>query len=327
RNATVILFGVQSCDEDLIGDFFGQYYRGVTDIPKLILVEQLPADVQLLREWLTKLAGHAVKIETRQRGEGYQRLQMAKSNAAETICLRTSGTAKDVIALEEFGKALGMEKPPVYIEAYDISNLSSTAMVAGMVVFENGRPLKKAYKRFSIRDTAIQNDYACMAEVLRRRFEEYHAAKDEGFARLPDLILLDGGKGQVGAVLPELNKLGITVPVFGMVKDNRHRTRAIATGGGEISLSSRQEAFRLVTRIQDEVHRFSVAYMHSKHKKSSYTMALTEVRGIGEKKAQKLLLRYKTKVDLQAASVEELAAAAGVSQEIAAALYQKIQEL
>lgn len=320
-------FGVQSCDEDLIGDFFGQYYRGITDIPKLILVEQLPADVQLLRAWLTELAGHAVKIETRQRGEGYQRLQMAKSNAAETICLRTSGTAKDVIALEEFGKALGMEKPPVYIEAYDISNLSSTAMVAGMVVFENGRPLKKAYKRFSIRDTAIQNDYACMAEVLRRRFEEYHAAKDEGFARLPDLILLDGGKGQVGAVLPELKKLGITVPVFGMVKDNRHRTRAIATGGGEISLSSRQEAFRLVTRIQDEVHRFSVAYMHSKHKKSSYTMALTEVRGIGEKKAQKLLLRYKTKVDLQAASVEELAAAAGVSQEIAAALYQKIQEL
>lgn len=323
----VFPFSAQLCDENLLDDFFGQYYRGRSDVPRLILTEYLPTEVTLLRQMLAEQSGHAVHIETRQKGDAWRKLQMAKSNAAEAVCLRTAGTAKEVLALEELGKALGLEKPPAYIEAYDISNLSSTAMVAGMIVFENGRPLKKAYKRFSIQEVAIQNDYACMEEVLRRRFGEYQAGKDEGFARMPDLILLDGGKGQIGAVLPVLRELGITVPLFGMVKDNRHRTRAIATSGGEISLSSRQAAFALVTRIQDEVHRFSVAYMHSKHKKQSYTMLLTGVKGIGEKKAQKLMLAYKTKAALQAASQEELAKTAGVPAETAAALYELIQTL
>ena len=320
-------FGAQACDESLLDAFLPQFYREREDIPKLVLTENAVQDAVLLADWLSERAGHAVHVETRQRGDAFRRLQMAKSNAAEAISLRMDRSAKDLLALEELGRVLGMPKPPMYIEAYDISNLSSSAMVAGMVVFENGRPLKKAYKRFSVRETMIQNDYACMREVLERRFREYQQGENAGFARLPDLILLDGGQGQVGAVAPVLQTLGITVPLFGMVKDNKHRTRAIATGGGEISLTGRQAAFHLLTRIQDEVHRFSVAYMHAKHQKSSYALSLTSVRGIGEKKAQKLMLAFKTREALKAATAEELARIAGVSAETAQALLAAISEL
>lgn len=310
----------------LLEEFVPQFYRERTDIPRYVLLEQEITDQELLAQLLTEQAGHPVHLETRQRGDAYKRLKMAKNNAAEAISLGSDRTAKELLALEELARLLGMEKPPLYIEAYDISNLSSTAMVAGMVVFENGRPLKKAYKRFSVRESQIQNDYACMHEVLERRFREYKAATDEGFARLPDLILLDGGKGQVNAVTPVLRELGIHVPVYGMVKDNKHRTRAIAYGGGEISMNSRQAAFQLLTRIQDEVHRFSVAYMHSRHK-HTFGLSLTQIRGIGEKKAQKLILTYKTKEALKAASRDALAKTAGVTGETADALYQFIQEM
>ena len=228
-------------------------------------------------------------------------------------------------ALEELGKALGLSAPPAYLEAYDISNLSSTSMVCGMVVFENGRPLKKAYKRFRMKEHTTQDDYACMQEALTRRLKHYLAQDEDGFSRLPDLILLDGGQGHVNAIRPIVKEFGLEIPVFGMVKDQKHRTRAISSSGGEISLSANSAAFHLLTRIQDEVHRFSVAYMHSLHAKSSYHLSLTEVRGIGEKKAQKLLLHYKTLNKMSLASPDELAKVAGVSLETAQALFAHIR--
>jgi len=164
-----------------------------------------------------------------------------------------------------------------------------------------------------------------MREVLQRRFKHYFAKDDEGFSRLPDLILLDGGKGHVGAVLPLLSDMGIDVPVFGMVKDNKHRTRAIAASGGEISVSDIKPAFFLLTRIQDEVHRFAISYQRSKHEKKSYELELTKVKGIGIKKAQKLILKYRTKSALKEATPEELAETAGVSIEIGRNLYDFIQ--
>lgn len=322
-----VSYTFSECEESILDAFVPQFYRDKTDIPKLILLEQNLTDAALYAQLLAKQAGHAVHLETRQKGDAWKRIQMAKSNAAEALSIRSDRSAKEVLALEELAKLLGLPKPPLYIEAYDISNLSSTAMVAGMVVFENGRPLKQAYKRFSIKETMIQNDYACMHEVLRRRFQEYQTGTDTGFARMPDLILLDGGRGQVNAVAPALRELGIQVPLFGMVKDNKHRTRAIATGGGELMLSSKQSAFQLVTRIQDEVHRFSVSFMHQKHKKSSYALTLTQIKGIGIKKAQKLITTYKTKEALLHASPEELAKTAGVSAQTADALYALIQEM
>ena len=152
-------------------------------------------------------------------------------------------------------------------------------MVAGMVVFENGRPLKKAYKKFTIKTVEIQNDYACMQEVIERRFKRYFEGEDEGFSKLPDLILLDGGKGHVGAVKPVLHDLGIDVPVFGIVKDNKHRTRAIASSGEEISISKTKSAFLLLTRIQDEVHRYAISFQRKVHSKNIYELELTKLKG------------------------------------------------
>ncbi|HOC34930.1 MAG TPA: excinuclease ABC subunit UvrC, partial [Ruminococcus flavefaciens] len=225
--------------------------------------------------------------------------------------------------LEQLAKSLGLAKPPRYIEAYDISNLSSESMVAGMVVFEDGRPLKKAYKRFTVKEQELQNDYGSMHEVLKRRL--MHIVNQEGdeyFTRTPDLILLDGGKGHVNAVAPVLRELGLNIPLFGMVKDNKHRTRAIATGGREIQINGLRSAFDLVTRIQDEVHRYSVAFMHSKHKKKTYSSELLTVKGIGEKKAAKLMMKYKTRANLLQATPDELAVTAGVNITVAEELWR-----
>ena len=245
---------------------------------------------------------------------------MAKENAVEYIAVHENRTGKELLAVEALGKILGMDKVPKYIESYDISNLASESMVAGMVVFENGRPLKKAYKRFSIRESEMQNDYACMREVIRRRLSHLGDPDDPYFARTPDLILLDGGKGHVNAVAPIVQEMAPEIALYGMVKDNKHRTRAIATGGGEISVSGTQNAFMLLTRIQDEVHRYSVAYMHKKHKKRTFASELTQVEGIGDKTAQKLMAHFKTKDALEAASTQVLHAA-GIPQKTAERLY------
>jgi len=321
-----------------LDEFLPQYYSGKSgkDLPRVILLETLPAELELLTDLLTAQAGHAVSVEQPERGARRRLVQMAKQNAGEKLSLQSGRTGRELQALEELGKVLGLEKPPVRIESYDISNLSSAAMVAGMVVFENGRPLKQAYRRFSIKEQSGQNDYAAMQEVIRRRFAEYFKAQDEAdaeqnrdnaFAVLPDLILLDGGKTHVAAIQPILDEMGLTVPLFGMVKNDKHRTRAIATNGGEISVRDRQAAFMLLTRIQDEVHRYAITYMKAKHKKNSYGLVLTEVPGIGEKKAQKLLLTYKTRAQLKAATAEQLQKTAGVNADTAQKLYEKIQEL
>lgn len=312
---------------NMIQDFMVQYYSEPERIPREIIVEEDIPDNEMVTRMLREKSGRAVDIFTRTRGNGLKLIMMAKANASESLAIKVGRTGKEIVALEELAKLLGLSEPPLYIESYDISNLSGTSMVAGMVVFENGRPNKKAYKRFSIKDVAIQNDYACMHEVLSRRFKHYtdSSETDEGFRRLPDLILLDGGKGQVNAVAPVLRELGIDVPLFGMVKDNKHRTRAIATGGGEISISENKAAFMLLTRIQDEVHRYSITYQRSKHRKSSYAMEITKIKGIGDKKAEKLFSIFKTREEFKKASPEEIAKAAGVNISVARQIYEFVQ--
>lgn len=313
-------------DEDILNTFMVQFYHGREDIPKMIITDHVPEDYILIEEMLEK-GGHKVRIHQPQKGRLYELLRLAKNNSAEYAALRNSRTGKEIIALEQLAKSLNLDKSPRYIEAYDISNLSSESMVAGMVVFEDGRPLKKAYKRFTIKEQAYQNDYGSMHEVLKRRL--MHIVNQEGdeyFRRTPDLILLDGGKGHVNTVTPVVRELGLNIPVFGMVKDNRHRTRAIAAGGREIQINELKSVFNLITRIQDEVHRYSVNYMHSKHNKKTYASELLKVKGIGEKKAARLMLEYKTKENLRQASPEELAHTAGINQETALELWNFIQE-
>ena len=323
----VHFLGDGDINENILEDFILQYYQGKTDIPKSIIIGEEIPETEMLDKLLSEKSGHAVHIYYRQRGNMLKLLMLAKSNAGEYISIKVGRTAKEIIALEELSKLLGLQKPPEYIEAYDISNLASTAMVSGMVVFENGRPNKKAYKRFSIKNVQIQNDYACMREVLERRFKRYEEGEDEGFSRMPDIIFVDGGKGQVSAVEPMLREMGVHVPVFGIVKDNKHRTRAVAASGGEISLNSSQSAFMLLTRIQDEMHRFAITYQRTLHSKRTFELEITKVKGIGEKKAQKLILHYKTKEALKAASSADLAKIAGINEETALRLHEFIQEL
>lgn len=314
--------------QELMDSFLTQYYEHRrSGIPKQIVLELALPNQEIYEKLFSEFAGTKIHILVPQRGTMMRYLQLSRNNANEELALRFGRTGKEVQALEELGKALGLSAPPAYLEAYDISNLSSTSMVCGMVVFENGRPLKKAYKRFRMKEHTTQDDYACMQEALTRRLKHYLAQDEDGFSRLPDLILLDGGQGHVNAIRPIVKEFGLEIPVFGMVKDQKHRTRAISSSGGEISLSANSAAFHLLTRIQDEVHRFSVAYMHSLHAKSSYHLSLTEVRGIGEKKAQKLLLHYKTLNNMSLASPDELAKVAGVSLETAQALFAHIQEM
>lgn len=314
--------------EDILSLFMMQFYYTKNDIPKSVIIDHLPEDSELITELLEKRSGHKVKLHVPQKGGQLDLLRLARNNSAEYAALKNNRTGKEVLALEELARSLGLTKPPRYIEAYDISNLSSESMVAGMIVFEDGRPLKKAYKRFTVKEQELQNDYGSMHEVLKRRLLHIvNQDGDEFFSRTPDLILLDGGKGHVNAVAPILRELGLNIPLFGMVKDNKHRTRAIATGGMEIQINNLKSAFNLVTRIQDEVHRFSVSYMHSKHKKKTYSSELLTVKGIGEKKAAKLLTKFKTKANLRSASPEELAVTAGVSLDTAKELWKVIQNM
>ena len=315
--------------EDIYSAFLKQFYHSRNDIPPVILIENEPADKDLIEEMLKALSGHKVKLRAAQRGQYYELIRLAKNNSSEYIAIKGNHTGKDVIALEELAKALGLEKPPQYIEAYDISNLSSEFMVAGMAVFENGRPLKKAYKKFSIKDSLWQDDYKCMREVLQRRFSHYDDTSEDktGFNRMPDLIFVDGGKGHVNAVIPVLRDMGIDVPVFGIVKDGKHHTRALMSEKGEISVSEMKSVFHLITRIQDEMHRFAITYQRKKHSKKSYSLELTKVKGIGDKKAQKIIMHYKTKEALKNASAEELSAVAGVNINVAQELYNLIQNI
>lgn len=303
----------------MIQDFILAFYTTPESIPREIITEEEIPDAEMITRLLREKSGHAVDIFSRTRGKGLKLITMAKENASESLAIKVGRTGAEIVALEQLAKLLGLENPPMYIESYDISNLASSAMVAGMIVFENGRPNKKAYKRFSIKETAIQNDYASMREVLQRRFRHYKDENetDEGFCRLPDLILLDGGKGQVNAVEPILREMGINVPLFGMVKDNKHRTRAIATGGGEIAISENKAAFMLLTRIQDEVHRYSITYQRKKHSKQSFSLEITKIKGIGDKKAEKLLSAFKTKDELKKATAEDIAKAAGINIQLA----------
>ena len=252
---------------------------------------------------------------------------MCRKNDAESIARHMGTSGRDASALDELRRLLGLEKAPAYIESYDISNLQGGENVAGMMVFENGRPLKSAYRRFKIKTVSGQDDYGSMREVIRRRFEEYFACRergeDTGFGRLPDLILLDGGKGHVAAVQPLLEELGLPVPLFGMVKDDKHRTRAIALSGGEISISSTRRAFTLVSSIQEEVHRFAIGYHRQQRKKTAISSTLTSIPGIGEARAKALLKHFKTVSAVSEADLQELENAPGMTKPAARRVWER----
>ena len=306
-------------------DFLVSYYSEREDVPKEILIDEDFEDEELIAALIREHAGHAVKIYVPRRGEGIAKIALARKNAGEYLALRIGRTQREITALEDLRELLGLAKIPEIIESYDISNFGETGVVGGMVVYKNGRPLKSAYKRFSIKTVDGQNDYACMQEVLRRRILRFRDG-DENFAPLPDLILLDGGRGHISAVSEVFEELGVDIPLFGLVKDSKHRTRAIAREGGEIEIKSNRGLFAFLTGIQDEVHRWAISYQRIKHKQALFTSELQQVKGIGEAKQTALLRHFKTKQAMKAASVDELREVAKIGADTAKALYEYIQE-
>lgn len=291
-----------------------RFYSMRSDIPSRIAVDGEIADEELLKEFLEKERGKKTEFIHPKKGEHLAIINLCIKNANEHLAQNQGRLGKEMAALEELAQLLGLQKAPEYIESYDISHTFGADNVAGMVVFHNARPMKSAYKKFSIKGFDGQNDVGSMNEVLTRRFNHYYNDDDTStFKILPDLILLDGGQPQVNAVLPVIREMKINVPVFGMVKDNKHRTRAIAYNGGEIEINSHRAAFTLVSNIQEEVHRFAISYHHKKHQKNSFGSSLLKIDGIGEKKAKILMKKFKTVTAIKNASAEELSAVKGIS--------------
>lgn len=309
--------------ESMMTSAVTSFYSMRQNIPRRVTVDGALEGAADVERWLSEKKGKKVTVFTPQRGEQVEVVHMCRENAQEKLALKLGKSGKTVAVLEELRDLLGLSTTPNYIESYDISHTAGRDSVAGMIVFKDGKPYKSAYKRFTIKSFLGNDDYRSMHEVLTRRFSEYEKRKDtgEGFGKLPDLILLDGGIGQVNAVQPVLEQFGLSVPLFGMVKDNRHRTRAIAQNGGEIEIRSNRRVFTLVSEIQEEVHRFSIAYHRNKHAKRNLTLSLTEIEGIGEKKAKSLLKHFKTLTAVKNASVEALCEAEGVSRKNAEKIY------
>lgn len=309
--------------EGMRSDFITSYYSMRDNIPKRVTVDGEVADRELLEQWLSEKKGKKVTVFAPARGEQLEIVNMCRKNAEEKLAIKKGRTGREIAVLDELKDLLGLKKTPEYIESYDISHTAGQDSVAGMIVFKGGKPFRKAYKRFSIKSFDGNDDYRAMNEVLTRRFSEYEKSKDstEGFGKLPDLILLDGGVGQVHAVEPVLREFGLKIPLFGMVKDNRHRTRAISGDGGEIAINSKRQVFTLVSEIQNEVHRFSVAYHHQKHAKRGLSLSLTEIEGVGEKRASALLKYFKTMTAIKNAEVDELSKAPGITSAVAQNIY------
>ncbi len=309
--------------EGMRSDFITSYYSMRDNIPKRVTVDGEVADRELLEQWLSEKKGKKVTVFVPARGEQLEIVNMCRKNAEEKLAIKKGRTGREIAVLDELKDLLGLKKTPEYIESYDISHTAGQDSVAGMIVFKGGKPYRKAYKRFSIKSFDGNDDYRAMNEVLTRRFSEYEKSKDstEGFGKLPDLILLDGGVGQVHAVEPVLREFGLKIPLFGMVKDNRHRTRAISGDGGEIAINSKRQVFTLVSEIQNEVHRFSVAYHHQKHAKRGLSLSLTEIEGVGEKRASALLKYFKTMTAIKNAGVDELSKAPGITSAVAQNIY------
>ncbi|MBO5321577.1 MAG: excinuclease ABC subunit UvrC [Clostridia bacterium] len=305
----------------LYNEFLARYYSS-NDAVSRILLDVETENFALLEEWLTEKEGKKVKLINPKVGEQLKLLEMCSRNAAENLAEKTEHSGREMSALNELQTLLGLQNTPRYIEAYDISNTAGSNNVAGMVVFKDAKPFKSAYKRFKIEGFEGQDDYRSMAEVLDRRFEEYKNGTDQGFKALPDLILLDGAKGQISAVLPVLQKHGVNVAVFGMVKDSKHRTRAIATTGADITIKSNRKVFTLITNIQDEVHRFAISYHKKLQSKSLRETELLNIEGIGKEKAKLLLKHFGSVTKIKKASLEDICEVKGIKEHTA----QKILE-
>jgi len=309
-------------DDSSIGSFLCDYYRGKDDIPREVLLsfELDSEERELVEAYLKTLVGMNVEVRTPERGDKKALAGIAVNNAEQAANRYVSDSEKSDTLLASLAETLGLEVLPSRIEAYDISNLGSEHKTAGMIVCEDGKLKKSDYRSFIIKTVEGTDDYASMQEAIKRRFE--HLEDESGsFSNLPDLVLLDGGKTHVACVRRTLCKMGIEVPVFGMVKDEYHKTRSLCDEENEISIASDKELFVFIYKIQEEIHRFTVSKMTAAKLKTLKTSSLEKIKGIGEKKAKAILLKFGTLDAVKNASVKELSEVKGVSVKDAESVY------
>ncbi len=319
----------------ILGNFVKQFYAGTPFIPRQLMLPEEIEDMEIIEKWLTQRKGSRVYISVPERGQKEKLMELAAQNAELVLSKdkerikreegRTIGAVKEIEAL------LGI-KGLTRMEAYDISNISGFANVGSMVVYEKGKPKKSDYRKFRIKTVAGPDDYACMKEVLTRRLlhgiEERHDlevrdidAQYGGFTKFPDLILMDGGRGQVNICLQVLEELGITIPVCGMVKDDNHRTRGLYYNNVELPIDTRSEGFKLITRIQDEAHRFAIEYHRSLRSKSQVKSSLDDIPGIGPARRKALMKAFKSIEDIRSATIEELSQVPEIPESTARQIY------
>jgi excinuclease ABC subunit C len=328
--------GTEEQQENILTDFVKQFYSGTPFIPREIMLQQDIEDREVLEEWLTRKRGRKVTIRIPQKGMKERLVDLAARNARLVLdqdkekIKREEG--RTIGAVKEIEKLLGM-KDLNRMEAYDISNINGFETVGSMIVFEKGKAKKSDYRKFKLRTITGPDDYASMQEVLTRRFlhgmQEQEELKEKelpdavgSFTRFPDLILMDGGRGQVNICLSVLEELGISIPVCGMVKDDNHNTRGLYFNNVELPIDRHSEGFKLITRIQDEAHRFAIEYHRSLRSKAQVHSKLDEIEGIGPARRKALMRRFQSMENIRDASVEELAATDSMNQAAAEAVYR-----
>ena len=287
-------------------EFIERYYYKKGHIPKYILLDFKLDNIELYEKYLQQQYSNKIYIKTPKKGILKKLTNLAYENSRENLKFEEKSNFKENKTLLNLKKILNLKVTPNYIEAYDISNIGDENIVGCMVVFKDATPYKRNYRKFRIKTIMKRNDYGSMQEMISRRIEEFKKKKDESFKISPDLILIDGGKGHLEAVAKIFEEKNFKVPLFGLVKDNKHRTRAIITKKETISIDSQKDIFLLLTRIQDEVHRFTISYQRKLHNKKSLNLDLTSIEGIGEKTAIKIIKYYENVENLRNKKAEEI---------------------
>ena len=309
----------------VLSSFLKQFYAGTPFIPSEIMLQCEIEDADIIEEWLSGRRKQKVHIRVPKKGTKEKLVELALENARMVLAKDRERIRREegrtIGAVHEVEEWLGL-KNVVRMEAYDISNISGFESVGSMVVYEKGRPKRSDYRKFKIKWVQGPNDYASMEEVLTRRFTHESNGEFDSFARLPDLILMDGGRGQVNIAMKVLNELGISIPVCGMVKDDHHRTRGLYFNNVEIPIDTSGEGFRLITRIQDEAHRFAIEYHRSLRSREQVHSILDDIPGIGDTRRKSLLRKFKSVENIRDASEEELAQTESMNARSARQVYE-----
>lgn len=325
--------------KEILSSFIKQFYLGTAYVPKEIFIEEEVEDMEAISKWLSGKRGSKVIFRVPKRGEKSELMEMVKKNAENMLSQYgdklLSQQRENEKTLKEIKEAMDLIEMPYRIEAYDISNISGVNPVGSMVVFEHGESKKSDYRRFKIQSVNTPDDYKSMEEIIRRRFirgikerELIMESKIEvkGFSNFPDLIMIDGGKGQVNVALGVLRELGLNIPVCGLVKDDFHKTRGIIYNNEEINLDENSLGFRLIYRIQEEAHRFAISYHRSLRSKKMFKSELDDIKGIGEKRKIELLKYFHTIDNIKKASIGELAKVDGMNIRAAEDLYNHFRK-